>query len=123
MSTTQCSESMHAFFDGYVNSKTTLKQFVNRYENALRDKVEKENLTDFSSFNSLVPCLTPYPIEKQFQDAYTATKFKESLNELKARLNCVLFVDEDNGHYSKFIVREDVMVGETSHRHVSLLFS
>ncbi|GAV78119.1 hypothetical protein CFOL_v3_21587, partial [Cephalotus follicularis] len=28
MSTTQRSESMYAFFDRYVNSKTTLKQFV-----------------------------------------------------------------------------------------------
>ncbi|KAK2644689.1 hypothetical protein Ddye_019884 [Dipteronia dyeriana] len=33
MSTTQRSESMHTFFDGYVNSKTTLKQFVEQYEN------------------------------------------------------------------------------------------
>ncbi|KAL7220208.1 hypothetical protein ACSBR2_013135 [Camellia fascicularis] len=43
MSTTQCSESMNAFFDGYVNSKTTLKQFVEQYDNALRSKVEKGN--------------------------------------------------------------------------------
>ena len=28
MSTIKRSESMHAFFDGYINSKTTLKQFV-----------------------------------------------------------------------------------------------
>ncbi|KAK0600697.1 hypothetical protein LWI29_017563 [Acer saccharum] len=121
MSTTQRSESMHAFFDGYVNSKTTLKQFVEQYENALRDKVEKENLADFNSFNSLVPCLTHYPIEKQFQDAYTTTKFKEFQNELKAKLYCVLSFDEDNGHYSKFIVREDVMVGEASHRRVPFI--
>lgn len=43
LSTTQRSESMHAFFDKYVNSKTTLKQFVEQYDNALRDKCEKEN--------------------------------------------------------------------------------
>ncbi|KAK1581752.1 hypothetical protein Q3G72_008723 [Acer saccharum] len=55
MSTTQRSESMHAFFDGFVNSKTTLKQFVEQYENALRDKVEKENHADFSSLNSQIP--------------------------------------------------------------------
>lgn len=39
-------ESMNAFFDGFVNSKTTLKQFVEQYENALLDKVEKENRAD-----------------------------------------------------------------------------
>ena len=43
MSTTQHNESMHAFFGEYVNSKTTLKQFVEQYESALKDKVEKEN--------------------------------------------------------------------------------
>ena len=45
MSTTQRSESMNEFFDGYVNSKTTLKQFVEQYDNALRSKVEKETKT------------------------------------------------------------------------------
>ena len=38
MSTTQRSESMNAFFYSYVNSKTTLKQFVEQYSNALKNK-------------------------------------------------------------------------------------
>ncbi|KAH9703431.1 protein FAR1-RELATED SEQUENCE [Citrus sinensis] len=42
MSTTQRNESMNAFFDGFVNSKTNLKQFVKQYENALRRKAELE---------------------------------------------------------------------------------
>jgi zinc finger SWIM domain-containing protein 3 len=41
MSTTQHSESMYAFFDGYVNAEITLKHFVGQYENAIKDKVEK----------------------------------------------------------------------------------
>ncbi|XP_022845345.1 protein FAR1-RELATED SEQUENCE 5-like [Olea europaea var. sylvestris] len=51
MLTTQRSESMNAFFDGYVHSKTTLKQFVEQYERALRNKVEKEFQVDFKSFS------------------------------------------------------------------------
>ncbi|XP_022891506.1 protein FAR1-RELATED SEQUENCE 5-like [Olea europaea var. sylvestris] len=47
MSTTQKSESMNAFFDRYVHSKTSLKQFVEQYEHALRNKVEKEFQADF----------------------------------------------------------------------------
>ena len=42
MSTTQRSENMNAFFDGYVNSKTTLKQFVEKYEKAMESKIEIE---------------------------------------------------------------------------------
>ncbi|XP_022883439.1 protein FAR-RED IMPAIRED RESPONSE 1-like [Olea europaea var. sylvestris] len=47
MSTMQRSESMNTFFDGYVHSKTSLKQFVEQYKRALRNKVEKEFQADF----------------------------------------------------------------------------
>jgi len=49
MSTTQRSESMNSFFDGCVSSKTTLKQFVEQYDNALKDKIEKESMAGFVS--------------------------------------------------------------------------
>lgn len=42
MSTIQRSKSIDTFFDGYVHSKITLKQFVEQYERVLRNKVEKE---------------------------------------------------------------------------------
>ena len=82
MSTTQRSESMHAFFDGYINSKTTLKQFVEQYENALAKKMENETNEDFNSLASYIPCITPYDLERQFQSAYTISKFKEFQKEL-----------------------------------------
>ncbi|KAK1309655.1 Protein FAR-RED IMPAIRED RESPONSE 1 [Acorus calamus] len=53
MSTTQRIESMNAYFDDYLASKTTLKQFIHQYENALRNKHEKEALEDFNSFHSI----------------------------------------------------------------------
>ena len=56
MSTTQRSESMNSFFDGYVGPKTTLKNFVDQYNEALKSKVEKENTKDFISLTSRVPC-------------------------------------------------------------------
>jgi hypothetical protein len=43
---------MRAFFDVYVNAKITLKHFTIQYENALRDKVEKEILADFMCADS-----------------------------------------------------------------------
>ncbi|XP_031284690.1 protein FAR1-RELATED SEQUENCE 5-like [Pistacia vera] len=115
MSTTQRSKSMHAFFDGYVNSKTTLKQFVEQYENALRDKVEKEKEADFKSFRSWIPCISTYAIEKQFQDAYNIAKFKEFQQELAAKLYCELSSSKEIDSYMEFIVEEKMMVGETHH--------
>ncbi|KAG2693966.1 hypothetical protein I3760_08G119400 [Carya illinoinensis] len=67
MSTTQRSESMNAFFDGYVHSGTTLKEFVDQFDNALRKKVENEMAADFHSFNATVPCISHLPLEKKFQ--------------------------------------------------------
>ena len=66
MSTTQRSEGMNAFFDGYINSTTTLQQFVYQYDNALAHKVEKENKADFASLNTMIPCDSQSLIERQF---------------------------------------------------------
>ena len=58
MSTTQRSEGMNVFFDGFINSTTTLKQFVVQYDNALRSKAEKKIEADFGSLNTTLPCVT-----------------------------------------------------------------
>jgi len=55
MSSTQQSEGMNAFFDGFINSSTTLEQFVVQYDNALRQKAEKEYKADFASLNTTIP--------------------------------------------------------------------
>ncbi|KAF9591404.1 hypothetical protein IFM89_004102 [Coptis chinensis] len=108
MSTTQRSESMNAFFDGYVNSKTILTQFVGQYENALRSKVEKENQAYFNSFKSRLPCISPYDMEKQFQGAYTMTKFLEFQEELRGKICCDLSTCKEDEEYE---VNEDVPFG------------
>ncbi|XP_042978794.1 protein FAR1-RELATED SEQUENCE 1-like [Carya illinoinensis] len=77
MSTTQRSESMNTFFDGFVHSGTTLKEFVDQFDNALRKKVEVETTADFNSANQTIPCSSAFRIEKQFQAVYTSAKFKE----------------------------------------------
>ncbi|KAL7199240.1 hypothetical protein ACSBR2_021512 [Camellia fascicularis] len=112
MSTTQRSESMHAFFDGYINSKTTLKQFVEQYENALAKKVENENGEEFNSLNSYIPCITQYPFEKQFQKAYTIAKFKEFQQEVVGQLHCNSSLYTQGPDFSVYEVSEDVPFGE-----------
>ncbi|XP_014489810.1 protein FAR1-RELATED SEQUENCE 5-like [Vigna radiata var. radiata] len=67
MSTTQRSEGMNAFFDGFINSSTTLHQFVVQFDNALRVKAQKETQADFSSLlNTTIGCGSQSPIERQF---------------------------------------------------------
>ncbi|GJN34648.1 hypothetical protein PR202_gb23330 [Eleusine coracana subsp. coracana] len=112
MSTTQRSESMNSFFDGFVNSKTTLRQFVRQYENALQDKVEKENIADFQSFKSTIPCITHYDIEKQFQSAYTNSKFQEFQIELTKKMYCYSTFIKKEGPIEVYQVTEDMKIGE-----------
>ncbi|XP_052187616.1 protein FAR1-RELATED SEQUENCE 5-like isoform X2 [Diospyros lotus] len=62
MSTTRRNKGMNAFFDGYVHSKTSLKQFIEQYERAMRCKIEKEFQADVKSFSQVVPCASKYDI-------------------------------------------------------------
>ena len=77
MSTAQRSESMNSFFDGFVNSKINLKQFVKQYENALSRKVELEWQAGAKCFSKNTPCVTIYEMKKQVEKMYTIAKFKE----------------------------------------------
>ena len=92
MFTVQCSESMNAFFYGYVGPKTTLKQFVDQYDEVLKSKVENENIEDFTSLTSEVPYIPHYAIEEQFQDSYTNLKFEEVQDEIRRKMYCHSFL-------------------------------
>ena len=64
MASTQRSESMHAYFDSFVHSRGTLKQFVDQYEIALSEKVNKEFIVDFNSRNTQVFYFSHFKWEK-----------------------------------------------------------
>ncbi|XP_042959355.1 protein FAR1-RELATED SEQUENCE 5-like [Carya illinoinensis] len=112
MSITQRSEGMNAFFEDYVNTKTTLKQFVDQYDSALRRKVENEAIADFNSFNTKIPCITRYPLEKQFQKAYTIAKFKEVQEELRGLIYLTTTFLGCEGARYKWVVADEVQVSD-----------
>lgn len=112
MSTTQRSERVDFFFNGYVDPRTSLKFFIERYDKAMIDKVEEEFVADFNSFSTSLQTLTSYPIERQFQVCYTKAKFKEFQEEFRAKMYCKLLfqknvVNEDEA-VQKYVVNEDV---------------
>lgn len=49
MNTTGRSEGINSFFDGFVTSSTNLREFVVKYEGALKRIIEKESDEDFES--------------------------------------------------------------------------
>ncbi|KAL8555973.1 hypothetical protein ACS0TY_003693 [Phlomoides rotata] len=48
---TQRSEGMHAYFDDYMHSRCSLKEFMEQYEVAIGKKIQKEFIVDFESKN------------------------------------------------------------------------
>ncbi|KAF5451308.1 hypothetical protein F2P56_026424 [Juglans regia] len=108
MSTTQRSESMNAFFDGFVHSGTTLKEFVDQFDNALRKKVEVETTTDFNFSNQTIPCSSAFHIEKQFQVVYTNAKFKEVQREVWGMILCKCILISKEGCISTYNVLDEI---------------
>ena len=56
MLSTQRSEGMHAFFDGYITCQSTLRIFVHQYELAIRAKHEKELEAEYRSKGFQIMC-------------------------------------------------------------------
>ncbi|XP_059441958.1 protein FAR1-RELATED SEQUENCE 1-like [Corylus avellana] len=110
MSTTQRSESMNAFFDGYVGPKTPLKKFVGDYNNALMRMVENERLADFGSYNKMFPLITLHSIERQLQAIYTNEKFKEVQEEFRGFMMCLPSLLKSEGAISTYEVIDRVRV-------------
>ncbi|KAG2708236.1 hypothetical protein I3760_05G182800 [Carya illinoinensis] len=96
MSTTQRSESMNAFFDGFVHSGTTLKEFVDQFDNALLKEVEVETTADFNSANQTIPCSSAFRIEKQFSSGEGCISTYDVLDEITT--------DDDHVKSVKYIV-------------------
>ncbi|KAI3875220.1 hypothetical protein MKX03_008918 [Papaver bracteatum] len=111
MQSIQRSESMNSFFDGYLGPKTTLKQFVEQFERATRDKAEKETVADAETCSKLIPTATFFEMEKQMQGMYTLSKFKDFKNELTSKMYCELIKQEEDplGTF-KYVTRASVWI-------------
>ncbi|XP_020253917.1 protein FAR1-RELATED SEQUENCE 5-like [Asparagus officinalis] len=83
MRSTQRSESINSFFDGYVNSQTQLKEFVTQYEKAVTHRRLSEAHEDFRTLNTKPQFHLGHPIERQAGSSYTRTMFHVFQNEIK----------------------------------------
>ncbi|KAL8462470.1 hypothetical protein ACS0TY_033483 [Phlomoides rotata] len=88
MLSTQRSEGMHAYFDDYMHSRCSLKEFMEQYEVAIGKKIQKEFIADFESKNKVKKCKTHYHWEKQFRDAFTNNMFLKFQEEIDRMVYC-----------------------------------
>ncbi|XP_077215974.1 protein FAR1-RELATED SEQUENCE 5-like [Tasmannia lanceolata] len=99
------SESMNAFFDGFVNQNTTLQEFVEQYDNSLTDRRDKESEVDFKSKTSSAVLKTRSTLESQASKVYTSTIFNIFQAQFKDSTDCW---DEElgkNDTVSEYLVR------------------
>ncbi|XP_020272312.1 protein FAR1-RELATED SEQUENCE 5-like [Asparagus officinalis] len=83
MRSTQTSESINSFFDGYVNLQTQLKEFVTQYEKTVTHRRLSEAHEDFRTLNTKPQFHLRHPIERQVESSYTRTMFHVFQNEIK----------------------------------------
>ncbi|XP_068650681.1 protein FAR1-RELATED SEQUENCE 5-like [Aristolochia californica] len=102
--TAQRTESINVFFDGYVNSSTTLQEFVTLYEKALDSLYAKELEEDVLTMHSKPTLKTKLPIEKQVADIFTRTMFSKFQEEIFESLGFVANKVKEFGVMSTYAV-------------------
>ncbi|RYR51113.1 hypothetical protein Ahy_A06g026165 [Arachis hypogaea] len=88
MRSTHRSESMHVFFDKYLNSKSSLLQFICQYQTYVIDKEQNELECDAADLRGIIPCVFSSPIEKQFQREYTNSMFRDVQDQFIKNADC-----------------------------------
>ncbi|XP_021759615.1 protein FAR1-RELATED SEQUENCE 6-like [Chenopodium quinoa] len=101
MKTTQGVESINSFFDGYVNRKTKLFEFPQKYAKAMDKRVRDETAADANCAKYVRRIVTGFTVEKYFQSKYTDNKFQEVFTRLMY-CNCKVnkMLDENTIEYA-----------------------
>ncbi|GJW47168.1 FAR1-related sequence 5-like protein [Tanacetum coccineum] len=76
MTTSGRSESIHSFFDGLVNSKTMLNEFVIQFDKAVDTLRAAEEDEDFKTMNSRPVLSSIHPIKAKAGECYTKNIFE-----------------------------------------------
>ncbi|KAL4585149.1 hypothetical protein LXL04_009764 [Taraxacum kok-saghyz] len=76
MTTSGRSESIHSFFDEFVNSRTMLNEFVIQYDKAVESRRASEKDENFKTMNSRPVLSSVHPIEAKAGELYTRKIFE-----------------------------------------------
>ncbi|KAJ4756495.1 Protein FAR1-RELATED SEQUENCE 6 [Rhynchospora pubera] len=112
MSATHRNDIVVPFFEGFIDLKTTLKQFLGKYESALQSKYEKEAQADFETFHKRRPAVSKFYMEEQLSKVYTLNMFKLFQDEIEAIMYCHATIIGLDGPISTFEVKECVFLDD-----------
>ncbi|XP_043701124.1 protein FAR1-RELATED SEQUENCE 6-like isoform X2 [Telopea speciosissima] len=124
MSTTQRSESINSYFDGFVHARTSLKEFLDNYELALEKRRSEEFQADLSSIHSKPVLKTRSYYEKQLSEVYTMNMFKKFQKEVEEMLSCFNTTQvQVNGPVITYTVKERVEGNESEIKDYEVLYN
>ncbi|XP_057756753.1 protein FAR-RED IMPAIRED RESPONSE 1-like [Arachis stenosperma] len=113
MRSTQRSESMHAFYGGFLHNRTSLVQFVHEYDNVLGIKEQSELEDDTADSRGVIPCATSSLMERQFQQEYTTSMFRDVQTEFMKKADYRVSVVAEEGASVCMKVEEEKLVNNT----------
>ncbi|KAL2898192.1 Protein FAR-RED IMPAIRED RESPONSE 1 [Bienertia sinuspersici] len=117
MSTTQQVESIHHFFKGFMNAKTTLRNFVQKYTRALDHRANAEKVATANddrckarvNETHLTEHVTEYTIEDRIQVGdpvhHVSKELKVVLDREKGELRCTCRLFEHRGILCRHCIR------------------
>ncbi|KAJ1695637.1 hypothetical protein LUZ63_012335 [Rhynchospora breviuscula] len=99
MISTQRSESINSFLDRYVNSKTTLRNFVRCFDLALARLRRRESDENYECVRGQSRLISKWnSIEQQFAEVYTNNMFIKFQQEIKALIDSKFTLCERQGN-------------------------
>ncbi|KAK2980533.1 hypothetical protein RJ640_015918 [Escallonia rubra] len=104
MTTSGRSESIHSFFDGYVNSNTILNEFVLKYDKVVYSRRYDEEDEDFKTMNSKAILSSDHLIEAKAGECYTRSMFEIFKKGWNASVGCSHITLSKEPYFTKYKV-------------------
>ncbi|XP_057492460.1 protein FAR1-RELATED SEQUENCE 5-like [Actinidia eriantha] len=108
MNTTGRSEGVNSFFDGFVTSTTNLKEFVVKYEQALKKIVKRESDEDFESEHKFRIVNEGEFLLKHAAKIYTRNVFNKFKDEISEVFRYKVEDVGDTNRFQSFVVKSKV---------------
>ena len=119
MRTTGRSESINAFFDGFVTHRSSLMDFVSGYENAIEKRRRAEQDADFHNVDGRPVLRTKCQIEAAMSEIYTFCVFSMFQDEVEKSMYYISNMESSDGVVQTWHVFKFDDVGEQNGKKVT----
>ncbi|KAK6795980.1 hypothetical protein RDI58_009435 [Solanum bulbocastanum] len=99
-------ESVNSFFDKYIQSEMSLRDFIGQHKLILEDWYEEEAKANFDAWHEMPELKSPSPFEKQMLLLYTHEIFKKFQVEVLGASACHLKKESEDGTSITYAVKD-----------------